>query len=132
MPASWTRRRSQSGLGRFGSIPVTVRATNRSQPAGSSIRTSYPRPFGFGVSSSAGSRSSVSYAIAVSRATPRSDSAYPRSGVTAMSSTSSRRPSSSMASAPTSASGGRTRMPLWSSPRPSSRAEQIMPLEIWP
>ena len=31
-----------------------------------------------------------------------------------------------------SQSGGSTRMPSWSSPSPSSRAEQIMPSETWP
>ena len=43
---------------------------------------------------SAGSWNATSYAVAASRAMPRIDSAYDRSGVTAMSSTSSRRPSS--------------------------------------
>ena len=31
IPASWTRRESQRGLGRDGSMPVTVRATNVGQ-----------------------------------------------------------------------------------------------------
>src|SRR5664279_5524478 len=44
-----------------------------------------------------------------------------------MSRRSSRRPSSSTTSAPSGGASGSTRMPVWSSPTPSSRAEQIMP-----
>ena len=42
-------------------------------------------------------------------------------------------PSTGPASSPTRrCPGGSTMMPSWSSPRPSSRSEQIMPSEMWP
>jgi len=79
--------------------------------------------------SSAGTVSGRRKARAVSRASPITDKASARLGVTLISSTS---PSSDRASArrsPTGALAGRTRMPLWSSLSPSSRSEQIMPWE---
>ena len=39
MPAWVIRRAIQSGVGAAGSMPLTVRATNTGQPAGSSIST---------------------------------------------------------------------------------------------
>src|SRR5215216_1448789 len=48
------------------------------------------------------------------------------------STTSSRRPVTSPYGTPSGESGGSTRMPEWSSPRPSSRAEQSIPSESMP
>ena len=59
----WVSRRCiHGGDGRVGSMPRTIRATNRSQPACPSIgaasasRTAYPSSVGSGTESSAGSR----------------------------------------------------------------------------
>ena len=61
---------------------------------------------------SIGSLNGIPNAIATSRATPRMESAYPRSGVTAISITLSLRPSSCIASSPTDAvSEGSTMIP---------------------
>ena len=50
-----------------------------------------------------------------------------------MSRTSSLRCSTPVASSPGEPSSGRsTRIPVWSSPSPSSRAEQIIPSDTWP
>src|SRR6266545_3754081 len=63
---------------------------------------------------------------------PRTAKQYPRSGVTASSTTMSSSPTTGRASAPTGASAGSTMIPPWSSPSASSRAEQIMPSETRP
>ena len=77
MPARWSRRASQVGVGAAGSKPVTVRAAKTGQPAASSTSTGYPSAFGAGTSRSAGSWNADTspMARAASRATPRSDSA---------------------------------------------------------
>ncbi len=55
------------------------------------------------------------------------------SGVTVTSRTWSPSPTTGPASAPTSAvPAGSTMMPSWSSPRPSSRSEAIIPSDTWP
>ena len=92
--------------------------------------------------SSAGSVNAAPVACEYSRATPRTEKQYPRSGVTLTSTVSRSSPSSGRASAPgtsdasSSASPANfrvsTRMPSWSSPMPSSRSEQIIPAETWP
>src|SRR5690606_7502581 len=110
----------------------TERSTNRSQAVGSAIDAGHDEPEVSGTSMAAGSRNGASNAIATSRATPRMESAYPRSGVTSSSSTSSRRPSSSTTSAPIGESGGRSMIPGDFSAMPSSASEQIMPSEIRP
>jgi len=62
----------QSGLGRLGSTPVTVTATNRGQ-ASVSERTGKPSVRGVGVTSDTGSVNGTPNACAVSRARPRTD-----------------------------------------------------------
>ncbi len=54
------------------------------------------------------------------------------SGVISSSITSSRSPSSSTTSVPMGVPAASTMMPLWSSPSPSSRSEQIMPSDMRP
>src|SRR6266704_6200738 len=132
-PATASRLFMNGGVGAAGSIPRTSRAENRSQPSGSSTLTGYG---GVGVApggstASAGSRNGTPSACDSSRAMPRTDRQYPRSGVTSRSSTMSSSPTSGRAGSPGAAeSGGSTMIPVWSSPIPSSRAEQIMPSEI--
>jgi hypothetical protein len=132
MPHMTSRCCIHSGDRAEGSRPVTVRSTSRSTPESGSTSPGCPLPSIGSGSTAAGSVNATPYAVAASRATPRIDRQYPRSGVTAMSSTSSRRPSSSTAGAPTSGCPSSTRMPVWSSPTPSSRDEQIIPSLTWP
>ena len=132
MPATASRLRMTGGVGAAGSMPRTSRAANRSQPTGSSTVTGYgDSSVAPGASTAcAGSRYATPSACDSSRAMPRTDRQYPRSGVTSRSSTTSSRPTSGRAGSPGAAeSGGSTMIPLWSSPMPSSRAEQIMPSE---
>ncbi len=132
MPARARRTCIHMGVSAEGSNPETERSTNRSHAEGSAIDAGWASSVKVGGSTSAGSRQGTPKAVAVSRAMPRIDRAYPRSGVISSSMTSSRSPSSSTTSAPRWVSAGRIRMPLWSSPMPSSRAEQIMPSDTWP
>ncbi len=133
MPASISRRRMNHGVGAVASRSVTRRSTNREQACSSSMCTGTTSPSPGGTSSMAGSISGTSSAHASSLARPRTEKQKPRSGVGVTSSTVSSRPSRSTASVPGAAvPGGSTRMPLWSSPMPSSLAEQIMPLLTWP
>ena len=54
-PESESRWAIQSGVVAAGSMPLTTRATNTGQPAGSSMTTGYPSPLGAGTSRCAGS-----------------------------------------------------------------------------
>ncbi len=72
IPASWTRRASQRGLGRVGSIPVTLTATKSGQ-AGSRNSTGCPSAVSSGTARSTGSVKPTPNAWAVSRARPRID-----------------------------------------------------------
>ena len=118
--------------------PRTVRVTNTDAPCrpriGAPSRTSTLNvPSGSVMGRSAGSRNAAPVECEYSRAMPRIENAYPRSGVTLTSTAASFRPSSSIASAPTGASMPRSasrRMPSCSSPMPSSRCEAIMPSEV--
>ena len=151
MPAWVSRRCIHPGDGRDGSTPRTTCATNRSQPGtpwigASSSSSTANSPAAGARSAAVGTPGSVNGAPVeweYSRATPRIEKQYPRSGVTLISSTSSARPSRTLASAPTCTAAGSmpycaiaasssTRMPSWSSPMPSSRTEQIIPSEMWP
>ena len=69
---------------------------------------------------------------ATSRAMPSRLMASGRFVVTSMSRMTSSRPRTLVTSAPSSASGGSTRMPEWSSATPSSRAEHSIPSETSP
>ena len=69
---------------------------------------------------------------ASSRAMPTIDIASGRLGVIERSNTTSSRSSASRTSRPRSASSGRARIPLWSSPRPSSVGEHSMPSDTMP
>ena len=102
MPERASRTRIHSGAGAPGWKSRTSRSTNRSHADGSAMLAgrmspdtqprSAPSPACAGSPASAGSVNGTPNAIASSRATPRTDTQSPRSGVTAMSSTSSRRP----------------------------------------
>ncbi|PSK64691.1 hypothetical protein B0E53_03341 [Micromonospora sp. MH33] len=134
-PATVSRRDIQPGVCAVGSTPRTIRAANRSQPTVSRTSTGYAgSAVAPGAGSSAGSRNGTPRACDSSRARPRTLSAYPRSGVISSSTTTSSRPTTGRASSPGKAfvSSGSTMMPEWSSPRPSSLAEQIMPWELRP
>ena len=129
-PAAVSRCRIQPGVSTVGSTPRTIRAANRSQPTGSRTSTGYAgSAVAPGAGASAGSRNGTPSACDSSRAMPRTLSAYPRSGVISISTTTSSRPTTGRASSPGWAltSSGSTTMPEWSSPSPSSCAEQIMP-----
>ncbi len=136
VPARASRTRIHSGVGRVTCAPCTSRSTNRSQAVGSAMLAGYTCGLtsftSAGRPASAGSVNWAPNAIASSRATPRTDSAKPLSGVTLMSSTWSRSPAYSAKSAPSGASGDSTRIPEWSSPMASSAAEQIIPSDIRP
>ena len=132
MPRSTSRRCIHSGDRAVGSRPVTVRSTSRSTAEAGSATSPGGRCRRSAGLSGAGSRSADAVRRGGLAGEAADRQAYPRSGVTAMSSTSSRSPSSSTASAPTSGSPSSTRMPVWSSPMPSSRDEQIMPSLTWP
>ncbi len=123
------------GLAAAGSTPLTSTATNREQPAGSAISTECPGPAG-GIEWAATSVNGTSYPAASSRASPRMDSAYPRSGVIANSITVSSDPMRILASEPISPASwpgpASTRMPSCSVPMPNSLTEQIIPSEILP
>ena len=72
MPDCRSRWAIQSGVGRVGSTPVTARAANWSQPAGSLTVTSYAPPSTAGmVTASATSWKPTVSAIEASRARPR-------------------------------------------------------------
>ena len=113
-------------------MPSTRTVTNRPQPTGSAIVTGQPPLRAPANGMRAGSVNGRSKAAASSRASPRMDSAYPRSGVMANSMTASSEPISARASVPGAAIGPITRMPSCSVPMPSSRVEQIIPSEIRP
>ena len=135
MPAAVIRRTMKSGVGAAGSKPVTLRATKTGQPSASSTTTGWPSALAAGVSRIAGSRKPLapSTDTSTSRAMPRIDRAYARSGLISNSMVSSSSPRTGRTSWPGSpASAGSTMMPSWSSPRPSSAAEQIIPADRWP
>ena len=101
-----------AGVGFVGSTSRTMRTTNSVAPTrprmGASSTTATSKP-ALGCSSSsngrsAGSRNTAPVAWAYSRATPRRLRAYPRSGVTLISTATSSSPRSAIASAPTSGS----------------------------
>ena len=68
----------------------------------------------------------------VSRAIPIMDRQSGRLGVISQSSTVSLEPTYSANGMPQGVSSGRIMMPEWSPPRPSSRAEQFMPMDTTP
>ena len=132
----------------MGSTPRTTRVTKIEQPsrprigAWSSMVTSNARAKLSATCAPplagnhvAGSRNAAPVSCEYSRATPRIEKAYPRSGVTLMSTAESSRASRASASEPSSGSrpsSPRRMMPEWSSPKPSSLAEASMPSETWP
>jgi hypothetical protein len=111
-----------------------TRAAYTGQPSASVTATEARPSAGGPVSGTARSSGfrSLPRTRATSRATPRMDSTSPRLGAVLRSSTLSRRPTASTTSTPTRVSGGRTRIPEWSSNTPSSRAEASMPSETAP
>src|SRR5829696_4632049 len=133
-PYRYSRRAIHSGAGRAASSPWTTRAAYSGQPSASSTATEARPSAGGPVSGTVRSRglSSLPRTRAASRAIPRMDRTSPRLGAVLMSSTLSRSPTASTASTPTGVSGGRTRIPEWSSNTPSSRAEASMPSETMP
>ena len=75
MPASISLRRIHHGVGAVGSTPLTWRATNRAQPARSSMWTGHTSPSASGTSTTAASPNATSNAHAISRASPRTEKA---------------------------------------------------------
>ena len=96
------------------------------------IRTSSDAARGASGGSLSGMRIEPPNWARVSRAMPSSEIQSPRFGVISTSSTTEPSPTTSESFAPIGAAGSSTRMPSWSSPSPSSCAEQIMPFDVTP
>ena len=75
MPASISLRRIIHGVGAVGSMPVTLRTTNRGQPNWSSMCTGHDSPSAAGTSIDTGSMNGTSSAHASSLPRPRTDNA---------------------------------------------------------
>ena len=130
MPASVSRRCIHSGDGPI--VTPTRRAVKRGARSGASTTTVISSASPDTSTEGSGTVSGSPKCAARSRATPTTDIASDRFGVTERSNTTSCRPSTSRTSAPSSLSPSSGRMPSWSSPSPSSRAEQSMPSETSP
>src|SRR5256885_5937595 len=120
---------SRSGEGPI-FTPSMTRATYRGQRSGSSRSTRATASTARSPESPSedgGRRAVAPVSADSSRAMPKCESASGRFGVTLISSTKSGSPSSWAMGAPGDVSRGRRSRPLWSSDKPSSRAEQSMP-----
>ena len=114
-------------------VTVATVPTNRGHRSGASTTTVAPaRLSTFGSGSTSGTVSGNPKCAASSRAMPTIAIASGRFGVIARWNTMSSRPSTSRTSAPSTVSSGSVRIPLWSSPRPSSRAEHSIPSDTSP
>src|SRR5215211_6094257 len=133
-PYRYSRLAIHRGAGRVASRPWMTRAAYSGQPSVSSTATVASWPAGGPVSGTVRSSglSSLPSTWATSRPMPRMDRMSPRLGAVLTSRTLSRSSSASTTSTPTGVSGGRTRIPAWSSKTPSSRAEASMPSDQAP
>src|SRR5829696_772130 len=133
-PYRYSRLAIHRGAGRAASRPWITRAAYSGQPSVSSTATEARSPAGGPASGTVRSSglSSLPSSSATSRAMPRMDRMSPRLGAVLTSRTLSRSSTASTTSTPTGVSGGRTRIPEWSSNTPSSRAEASMPSDQAP
>ena len=131
MPARWRRVRSHCGDGPTRTLRKP-RPMYRGQPPKSSTTTSTGSAPVTGGSSGSGRRRTPSQSAATSRATPTIES---RSGLFIVGVTSSTWSTSGRASAsgvPGSSPSGRSMIPEWSGPSPTSSSARIIPRETSP
>ena len=132
MPARSRRSRIHCGVSAAGLRLRITRPVKRPQRSGASITTGLTHSHVAGTGSMAGMTSGAPVAAWRSRATPVTESASPRFGVSLISILESSSLAYSRMSVPIGASSGRIQMPLCSSLMPSSRAEQSMPMDTTP
>jgi hypothetical protein len=131
-PARSMRRTIHSGVRAAGSSPRITRPKYCPHAPGSEMRTGRDSGIDAGTAGAAVSLSFAPVIAATSRAMPNIERQSPRLGVSLSVKYTSSSASALRTSSPTFAEGSRTRIPACSSDRPSSRAEQSIPLDSTP